>query len=277
MMRIARETVKGSFLVARLLAVLCLLATGASVMASSHGEQSLRSRVEQFYSAVQQGDWPRAEKYLTKDSKPIFRAQSKKPVLGYQIQSIQLAPDEHAASVVVQIPFMSAAAPRPFLVPKTTQWRLINKGWYLEIPKPGPNDQQALLAAAAPQQQVPSPPPLAVSKDLKFESLWCSVGDVYAGQTEVARFPFTNVSTHVVTLSEIQVGCDCLRLKTQQKEFKPGESGALEFEFDPSRLRFRTEESFSQDIILKTEPGGVYVKLTIAALVTPGPAPPAKP
>ena len=93
----------------------------------------------------------------------------------------------------------------------------------------------------------------------------------------MARFAFTNVSQRVVTVSVRQTSCDCLRLKTQQKEYKPGESGTLEIEFDPSGLGVNSQTSFMQDIIIKTEPGGAYAKLVVGALLAPAPAPAAKP
>ena len=91
---------------------------------------------------------------------------------------------------------------------------------------------------------------------------------------KVARFPFTNVSNHDVTLEVIQKGCDCLRLKTQEKEFKAGESAVLEFEFDPSQLQFNVEESFATTVVLKIQPGGEQTALRIAALLEPGECPP---
>jgi hypothetical protein len=90
----------------------------------------------------------------------------------------------------------------------------------------------------------------------------------------VARFPFTNVSQHAVKLVEVQTGGDCLRLKTQQKEFKPGEAGVLEFELDPSVLGWNTEQALSLEVTLKTDPGGVYTTLNLGAVFEPGAAPP---
>jgi hypothetical protein len=78
-------------------------------------------------------------------------------------------------------------------------------------------------------------------------------------------------------LSEFQLGCDCLRLKTEQKEYQPGQTATLEFEFDPSRLGVAAGEPFTHDIMIRTEPGGSYVKLTIGGGVAAGPAPPARP
>lgn len=256
-------------------ALLCLLTEGAPVMAASSSEEALRARVEQCYTALQQGNWQKVEKYLTKDSKPLFRDQAKKPLAAYQIQSIKIEPDGRTATVVVQVPIISAMTPKPLLVPKTSLWRMVNHAWYMELPKPDPSAQRSLFETA-PKTARSTPGPL-YSRDLKFEALWRSLGVVEGNGTQVVRFPFKNVSTHVVTLTDVQLGCDCLRLKTPQMEYKPGESGVLEIEFDPSKLSVNSDQSFMQDILFKTEPGGAYVKLTIAALVTTSPAPPAKP
>jgi hypothetical protein len=101
--------------------------------------------------------------------------------------------------------------------------------------------------------------------------------EVHHGEVKVARFPFTNVSKHDVAVEVIQPGCDCLRMKTQQKVFKPGESAVLEFEFDPSSLQFNVEQSFSTVVVLKTQPGGAQAMLTIAALLEPGDGAPPRP
>jgi hypothetical protein len=277
-MSVLKKRVKRCFLAASLLAACCLLAPDALVIASSLSEEALRARVEQCYSALQQGDWPKVEKYLTKDSKPIFRRQTKNPLMAYKIQSIKLEPDGQTATVVVLVPLMAAAMPRPIPVPGTSLWRLKNRVWYMDLspPQPDANAQQALFDVA-PKKAARAPAPIGASKDLKFESNWCGLGNVNSGETPVAKFPFKNVSTHSVTLAEVHLGCDCLRLKTQQREYKPGESGTLEIEFDTSSLGLTREESFSEGVVLKTEPGGGYVILTIAALVAPAPQPPAKP
>jgi len=276
-MNVLKNTVRRCFLAASLLAVCYVLAPGALVMASSSSEEALRARVEQCYSALQQGDWRKVEKYLTKGSREIFRDQTKRPPLGYRIQSIKLEPDGRTASVVVLVPLVTAAMPKPMPIPKTTLWRLVSGAWYMDLlPSPDPSAQEWLFGTAAvttPQGRSPS----LVSQDLKFDSTWVSVGVIEDSKPRVARFTFTNVSTHAVTLSEFQLGCDCLRLKTEQKEYQPGQTATLEFEFDPSRFGVHTEESFNQGVMIKTEPGGAYVKLTIAALVAPAPKPPAKP
>jgi len=255
--------------------LLYLFVQGSPVVAASSSEEALRARVEQCYTALQQGNWQKVEKYLTKDSKPVFRGQPKKPLTAYQIQSIKIQPDGRTASVAVQVPVVSAMASKPVLVLKTSLWRMVDHAWYMELPKPVPGAERSLLDMA-PKGVTATPGPL-FSRDLKFEALWRSLGRIEGNGTRVVRFPFKNVSTHVVTLADMQLGCDCLSLKTTQMEYKPGESAALEIEFDPSKLSVNVNQAFTQEILFKTEPGGAYVKLTIAALLISSPAPPTKP
>jgi hypothetical protein len=272
-----KRRASGCFLATWVLALLGLLGRAGPLIAASSSEEALRARVEQCFTALQQGEWAKVEKYLTKDSKPIFRTQTKRPLLAYKIQSIKLEPDGQSATVVVQVPLAAPAMPRPILVSNTTLWRLQNRVWRWELSRPQPNAsaRQDLFSMAS--KPMPPPGPLPASKDLKFESTWCGLGNVQSGDILVAKFPFKNVSTHSVTLGDIQLGCDCLRLKTQQKEFKPGESATLEIEFNPASLQLPMEESFTQTIVLKTEPGGQYVLLTIGARVAPAPKPAVKP
>lgn len=252
--------------------------TAASVLAASawafrgpSNDQALRSRVEQLYGVLQQGDWAQAEKYLTEDSKPIFRNQSKKPVAGYQIQSIKLEPSGDEAEVVVQVPVFSGFMPGPIQIPETTRWRLIKGDWYLQLSTP----QATQSPPGAAGQKPPSSPPVSLhTKDLKFQSTWASVGTVHKGEVKVARFAFTNVSQRVVTLSVRQTSCDCLRLRTQQTEFKPGGAGVIEFELDPSSLSFDVLSALTSTVILQSEPEHAFTELTIAAVLSPGTAPP---
>jgi hypothetical protein len=277
-MALIKRRARGCFLAPWVLALLGLLGRGGSVMAASSSEEALRTRAEQCFTAFQQGDWAKVEKYLTKDSRRTFHNEAKHPLPAYRIKSIKLEPDGQTATVVVEVPLISAAMPRPIPVANTTLWRLQNRVWCLELSGAQPNatSRQDLFSMMA-AKPMPPPHPLPTSTDLKFESNWCGLGNVQSGDILVAKFPFKNVSTHSVTLVGIQLGCDCLRLKTQQKEFKPGESATLEIEFNPASLQLPMEESFTQTIVLTTEPGGQYLLLTIGARVAPAPKPAAKP
>jgi hypothetical protein len=265
------RTVGGCLLRAGLLTALSLLVATAPVVARSSNEEALRGRVEQLYGALQRSDWREAEKYLTKESKATFRNQPKKPISGYQIQSIKLEASGERASVVVQVPIFAAFAPRPLIIPSTTQWRLVKGVWYLELLDPHAN-QSAF--GAPPQKQASSPPPSLHSTDLKFESTWAGLSPIHKGEVKVARFAVTNVSQHVVTVSVGQTSCDCLRMKSPQKQFKPGEAGVIEFELDSSSLSFNVEQALTLTVMLASEPEHAHTQLTIATILAPGPPPP---
>ena len=270
-MKDAKRTLGGWLLRAGMLTAASVLATSAWATAGPVDEHALRSRVEQLYGALQRSDWPQAEEYLTKESKPIFRNQPKKPVAGYQIQSIILEPSGDEAVVVVEIPFFAGSMPGPVKIPETTRWRLIKGDWYLQLSNP---QATQLPFGAAGQKPASSPPVSLHTKDLKFKSTWASVGTIHKGEVKMARFAFTNVSQRVVTVSVRQTSCDCLRLKTQQKEFKPGEAGVIEFELDPSSLSFDIQSALTSTVMLQNEPEHAYTELTIAAVLSPGTAPP---
>ena len=256
--------------------LLCLLAEVAPAKSATTGEEELRSRVEQCYNALQNGDWRKVEKYLTNESKPAFRNQAKKQIPGYEIQSIKIEPDGKTATVTVLVPVVSAATPRPILVPRPTTWRLIGHAWCMDLPRPEPGGQQWVSGTKPPTVRPGSGP--VPSKDLKFASTWSGLGNVQSSEVKLASFSFSNVSTHDVTLSDFQLGCPCLRLMTKQMVYKPGESGTVEIEFDRAKLGVSIGQSFEQDIVFKTDPGGAYVRLTISAfLLAPGPAPAAQP
>ena len=132
---------------------------------------------------------------------------------------------------------------------------------------PGSEDNPASFAHA----------PSLNSKDLKFESTWVSIGFVRKGEVKVARFPFTNVSQHTVTLAEVKSTCPCLRMTSQQKEFKPGEAGAIEFTFDPSSFGFKTKLGLTLTVSIETEPEHAMTELTVAAALLPSSEPVAHP
>ena len=274
--RVVQRRIPPCFPGVALLGALCLLVAGLSLVASAPQEEALRTRVEQMYTALERGDYSRVEKYLTKDSKQIYRGQEKKPLLAHEIESIKLEPGGDTATVVVRIPATGSSIPQLTYRPQRTQWRLIKGVWYAELSQPNPKALDMLRGTAHLPAKLPPPPHTAPSPtELKFESTWVGFEAVHHGEVKVARFPFTNITNHDVTVEVTQRGCDCLRLKTQQKEFKAGESAVLEFEFDPSQLQFNTEQAFTTAVVLKIQPGGEETALRIAALLEPGNAPPA--
>jgi len=256
--------------------LLVVLATRPPLTVAASTEEVLRGRVEQLYNALRQGDWRQAEKYLSKESRPTFRKQPKKALAGYQIDSIKLEPSGETAVVVVGILLSGGAIPNPVFVPQTTHWRRVRGTWYLDL-SGAPTGQS--LSGTGRQNQ---PPPSLRPKDLKFESKWASVGIVHKGEVKIARFAFTNVSQRVVTLADVETDCPCLRTKSQQKEFKPGEAGVIEFELDPSTFSFDVKQGLTSTASIETEPEHALTQLTVAAVLVPdseepSPTPPATP
>jgi len=256
--------------------LLVVLATPVLPTVAASTEEVLRGRVEQLYNALRQGDWQQVEKYLTKESRPTFRKQPKKALAGYQIDSIKLEPTGDSAVVVVRIPLSGRAVPSPIFAPQTTHWRRVRGTWYLDL-SGAPTGQP--LSGAGRQNQ---PPPSLHVKDLKFQSTWVSVGYVHKGEVKTARFAFTNTSQRVVTLASVEMDCPCLRMKSQQKDFKPGEAGVIEFELDPSSFSFDVVHALTLTASIETEPEHALTQLTVAAVLVPGsgepsPTPPARP
>ena len=251
-----------------LIALLSLLPANTRVSAASSGEQALRARVDQLYSALRQGDWKKVEKYLTKDSRRIFRSQPKKTLTEYQVDSVKIEANGQSAEVVVRLPGPpTMIAGPPIFLPQTTRWQLVGGKWYMVLPDP---HLAGRLPSPGDQPQASGPHFAINSSDLKFDSTYVSVGFVHKGEIKVARFSFTNVSQRPVTVADVQSSCPCLRMTSQQKEFKPGETGAIELTLDPSTFSFKSRLALTLTVSVQTEPEHALTQLTVAAALTPG-------
>lgn len=255
--------------------VLFILSTGTpcpSVSAQDSAKQvrqpesALRARVEQFYNFLSAGNWSKAENYVTRESLDTFRNQTKTPFQSFQIGSVELEPDGRRATLHVTINVMTPYSAGPFPFSLTTHWRLDGRVWYVEVPKPPRHTLQAMFPqapaekSASPQESPPA--------ELKFEYVEAIVDPIQPGEVKVARFPFTNVSDHAVRLGKVVTGCDCMRLKGEKREYKPGESGTLEFEWDPVHRDY--SYALEDTISVKTEPGGAVTYLMARTVVAPG-------
>ena len=225
-----------------------------------HAPKELRSRVEEFYSLLEVGRWNEAEAYLSQESKENFRSQNKTPFAGFKIDSIKMERDGQEAQALVHIQFYAGLPPTLLLAARTTRWRRVDGVWHVDIPKPDPYSLQSLFAART--QRGASPP-----EELKFKGHEYRLGEMQQGQRKVARFPFTNVTDHIVIISDVATGCECLRVLTEKREYKPGESGELAIQFDPTGFKY----DYAQTIVVKTEPGSLRTFLTVKAFVAPPP------
>jgi uncharacterized protein DUF1573 len=220
-------------------------------------EQVLRKRVEELYGLMQAGRWKEVEPYVTEDSLEAFRNQKRNPLLGFRVGSIKLDADGQAATVEVQLQVIPPPSPAPVTIPQTTRWRLVGGVWQVILAKP--------VAEPFNLGGKTGPP----HEELKFKSHRYELGKIPEGQAKIARFPFTNVSTHPVQITDVLTGCDCLQVRLEKKEYNPGESGELAVKFDSADHQFLYE----QTIVVKTDPGDLKSRLTISAFVDPSPTP----
>ena len=238
---------------------LCLPAA-AVVGDEPNQEQALRARVGEFCSLLQAGRWTEAEAYVTQESKDGFRDWQRQRFLGFEVESVKLDAAGQEAQVTARVKTLFAVSPTPVPVPWMTRWRLVDGLWYLVAadsqrrdPPQLPNPDQIKSSRAS------SRPP----EELKFKGHRYGLGIIQPGQVKVARFPFTNVTDHVVTLTGVLTGCECLRVKTEKKEYQPGESGELVIEFDSVGYK----DQYNQTILVKTDPGGLTTRIRVHGYV----------
>lgn len=223
-------------------------------------EAALRKRVEEFYRLLQQGNRAEAEKYVVEESRKSLGKEYPELVPRFEIDSIQLDADGQQATVMVRVEAFMPSLAKPVLIPRSTRWRLVEGTWYVILPK-----QEAKPAA----RRGPPPP------EIKFETLHQDLGTTQPGHIKTARFPFTNISNHVVTIAQVLTGCDCLKARDDKKTYKPGETGELIVDFDPAGAQFELDNvAFSQTITVKTDPGGAITPLIITCRVSSAPKAP---
>lgn len=226
-------------------------------------EKALHKRVEDLYNLLLGQRWSQAEKYFTEDSKENYRDEPKNPFLGFQIDSVTVNPDGQTGTAVVRVMMMTAFSPLPIEVPRASKWRLLKGLWYAQVPKVDAKALQALFASQ-PERGGASP---ARHEDLKFKGYLYNLALIQPGQIKTGRFPFTNVTDHNVTVTDVITGCKCLRVQLEKKVYKPGETGELAISFDPANY----ERDYAQTIIVRTSPGNLTTYLNIMGYVVPRP------
>jgi len=157
---------------------------------------------------------------------------------------------------VVELTVMATFATAPIPMQRTTKWQLEDGEWRIEIPEPSV-DSQAMMGL----QEQQDPPP----EDLKFEGHTFGLGVMKPGEVKEARFPFENISDHVVKIKEIATDCECLVDKTEKREYQPGEKGEVVIAFDSTNFEY----AYAQTVVVTTSPGDVKSNLRIGAQVVP--------
>jgi Protein of unknown function (DUF1573) len=230
-------------------------------------EETLRRRANEFYSLLQVGNWSQAEAYVARNSLDTFRNERKNPFLGFRIDSVSIDPEGTTGTVTVQMSVFSPFSTTPFPFLRTTRWVLVKNGWFLELPKPNPAAFQELFAHRSAKGERPQ------AEELKFKGHTYWLGSFRSGEVKIARFPFTNVTDHEVTISAVLTGCECLKVTTKKTTYRPGESGELAIEFDSTDFSM----DYAQTVVVKTNPGDRTTLLNIEAFVRPTSWPAPKP
>jgi hypothetical protein len=226
-------------------------------------EESLRKRVAELYSLLQLGRWDQAEAYITVESRENFRRQQKSLFLGFKVDSIKLDPDGKEAIVRLQVQqVMGQGPPTPITAPQTTRWVFADNLWYLVVPDPANQDKEFHALFDKPGGRAPAS---LRPEELKFKGHRYIMGKIQPGQIKVARFPFTNVTDHPVSISSVETGCPCLEAKVEKKEFKPGESGEIAITFNPAGY----EREYVETVVVKTDPGDSTTYLTVTGYIIP--------
>ena len=223
-------------------------------------EESLRKRVDEFYQLLQAVRIEQAEAFVTPDSKEVFRREKAGGFLGFKIDSVRLEPGGGKATVVVRVQQIVPHMMSPMTVPRETEWVWVDGLWYVAVTAPAAQegDMKSLFKGTGVKSKTPP-------GDLKFKDNRYVMGKIQTGQVTVAKFPFTNTSDHAVTLSRIDTFCDCLKAKVAKEEFKPGESGELDVEFDSKGFKL----DYAQTIVVKTDPGNQTAYLSVVGYVVP--------
>jgi Protein of unknown function (DUF1573) len=258
----------GSGMVVLLLAVgsiPCLSALSSPAQVRRQ-EAALRARVEAYFGFLKAGNSSKAENYVTRDTLDTFRNEPKTPFQGFSIDSIKMKPDGRHATVQVSVSVVTPYSNAPFPYPRDTDWRLVRGVWYVEVPKPASNRLQAMFRQPSPGDV--ATPDASPPMELEFKNhIYTFLSPLQPGEVKIAHFVYKNVSNHVVTLGAISTGCKCLRLKSDKKEFMPGESGSLDFEVDPEHHDYGY--GLAETMRVTTEPGDVLNLLTVRTYVAP--------
>ena len=96
--------------------------------------EAVKSRVVQFYTYFKEGKFRQAEALVTEESKDLFYNAPKKPLLGFEIATIQFNDDFDEAKVLVNVDTMSPLmGSTPFKLPVGGKWVWVNDDWFLHM------------------------------------------------------------------------------------------------------------------------------------------------
>jgi Protein of unknown function (DUF1573) len=225
--------------------------------ASEQPAEALQRRVHEFYGLLQTQQVSRAEQYVTKESRELLRDQVGKPFLGFRVVSATVNPDGKSGNAVVELNVMMPFSPAPVPIQRNSQWEIEDGEWRVMLVEAPPVNTGDMLALKTKEAEKP--------EELKFVGHTFGLGVMKPGEVKEARYPFENVTDHVVTIKSIETDCDCLKNKTEKLVYKPGEKGEVVVDFDSTNYEY----AFLNTMVVTTSPGDVKSYLRIGAQVVP--------
>jgi Protein of unknown function (DUF1573) len=225
--------------------------------ASEQPGEALQRRVQEFYGLLQTRQISRAEQYATKESRELLRDQVGKPFLGFRVVSATMNADGKSGNAAVELNVMMPFSPTPVPIQRTSHWKIEDGEWRVELAEAPPVNTGDMLALQTKEAEKP--------EELKFVGHKFGLGVMKPGEVKEARYPFENVTDHVVKIKSIETDCDCLKDKTEKLEYQPGEKGAVVVDFDSTNYEY----TFMNTMVVTTNPGDVKSYLEIGAQVVP--------
>ena len=204
---------------------------------------AVKARVVQFYTYFKEGEFRQAEALVTEESKDLFYNAPKKPLLGFEVATIQFNEQFDEAKVLVNVDTMSPLmGSTPFKLPVGGKWIWVNDNWFLHM------EERKRESPFGKMEGGPGTPGQGLTAGA-FSSQGIKPGalqNMYAVDTRQVRFPGGSdkpVERSVVLRNtgpaklEIEKqGADLLGLivDTGEGQVGPGEQREIRFTYDPT-------------------------------------------
>lgn len=225
---------------------------------------SIKSRVEQYYNAVQSNQQAKVAEFLVPKARGGFFPQFDPKLIGTRIGDVKI--EKGGSSVIVKIfsQVMVPSAMRPVDVPSLVRWKKEAGEWFYD-----PQDPPRTLASifkeyyweklAARARKDPSVPPLEV----KFDKDVVDFGMAAQGNTVNLKFTFTNLSSKDLVIEQLYLQEQLMRDLTSERVIKAGKKGEILFVLETGPLY----REFEHDIFVQFEPIKEIVKLKVKGRV----------
>jgi hypothetical protein len=191
-------------------------------------ERQLTKRVQEYFQLLVTGDWRKVENYLTKDSQDTWLTMAKNKIESFEVKEVQIASGDREADVTVMVTFYIPQVSAPFHQPRKTKWIYERRNWFTRLPPMMSATElfQKVFAAGGSGATVPSMAQ-PVQSPLRFEQNPIRLPR-QEGATEITvHVPFQNVTSGVVSVTQLGTNCPCLAATVDKQILQPNEAGVL--------------------------------------------------